>query len=99
VDSLADEDIKEPSREVLTAELESLLPKETDLKSYNEGFLNSHKDSPKHVHGGWHHIAPAHKIPFILTLIGTQLSEPVTCLIQRTPTSLTSWQIPSPSKT
>jgi len=51
VDSLADEDIKKPSREVLTAELENLLPKETDLKSYNEGFLNSHKDSPKHVHG------------------------------------------------
>ncbi|KAG0633342.1 NMDA receptor-regulated protein 1-domain-containing protein [Tuber brumale] len=51
VDSLVDEDIKEPSREVLTAELESILPKATDLKSYNEEFLNSHKDSPKHVHG------------------------------------------------
>ncbi|CAZ82509.1 unnamed protein product [Tuber melanosporum] len=51
VDSLVDEDIKEPSREVLTAELESILPKETDLKSYNEEFLNSHRDSPKHVHG------------------------------------------------
>jgi len=63
VDSLADEDIKEPSREVLTAELESILPKETDLKSHNEEFLNSHKDSPKHVHGGWLYITPAHEIP------------------------------------
>ncbi|RPB00104.1 N-terminal acetyltransferase A, auxiliary subunit [Choiromyces venosus 120613-1] len=51
VDSLAEEDVKEPSREVLTAELETILPKETDLKSYNEEFLNSHKDSPQHVRG------------------------------------------------
>lgn len=52
VGKLSDEDIKAPSKEVLTAVLEEVIPADTNLETYNAEFLERHKDSAKHVRGG-----------------------------------------------
>lgn len=53
---LSDEDIKAPSKEVLTTTLEEIIPADTNLEAYNAEFLDRHRDSAKHVRGGKPHV-------------------------------------------
>lgn len=86
VGKLSDEDIKAPSKEVLTSTLEEIIPAGTDLEAYNAEFLARHKDSPKHVRGG--NETPLHSfMKFILTPAALRTrhflkpeDSPLTCL-------------------